>query len=392
MSSENEKVNIMNRLLGKVVNILYDNNIPYYLDCGSLLGCIRENQLLKHDTDVDVSIHLSYWNKLNSINFEKYGLIRTRTGYLYNERQYNIISLKFDNVETNMYCDIYANPAFPQLETKNMNNINYFIPKNSELYLTQLYGNWKIPSDKHADWPNLFYKDLITGPYSEYWDLDFEIKLDPLLSKKNLNKNFWTNYYKLTTHDIKNGSSFSKFVYDNYGKNIKNLLDLGCGNCRDSIFFGNKDIQVDAIDYNGCIEKDYNNITLIKNDVELYLLNKDLKHYDLVYMRWFLHAMPYEKSEKIFEQVSNILNKGDKICIEVRSINDYSLRKNSTFDKEDLSYKTTHKRWLYSVEKLEYLIKKCNMKKLYISEGYFSQNKNTETNNPLLIRCIIEKI
>ena len=31
------------------------------------------------------------------------------------------------------------------------------------------------------------------------------------------------------------------------------------------------------------------------------------------------------------------------------------------------------------------------MKKIIIEEGYFSYNKNTETANPLIIRCIIEK-
>ena len=389
---ENDKVGLMNYLLEKVVDILNENNIPYYLDCGTLLGCIRENNLMKKDTDVDVTIHLSYWNKLKSIDFNNYGLnnIRTRNckqkGY--------IISVKTKDSPIHMYCDIYGNPAFPQLEIKNMNGKDFFIPINSDLYLTQLYGNWKVPSKKHADWPKLFYNNLIKGPYSKYWDLDFEIKLNPLplINKKNLNKSFWNNYYKSNKNDINKQSSFAEFVYENYGKNCKYLLDLGCGNCRDSIFFCNKNIIVDAVDYNGHIEKDYNNLKLIKEDVEQFLSNKDIKSYNILYMRWFLHAMPYEKSEEIFKLSTNIIEKGQKICIEVRSINDNTLIKNSTYDKEDLSYKTTHKRWLYSIEKLENLSEKYNMKKIYIEEGYFSPNKSTETENPLLIRCVIEKI
>ena len=35
---------------------------------------------------------------------------------------------------------------------------------------------------------------------------------------------------------------------------------------------------------------------------------------------------------------------------------------------------------------------KYNIKKLYMEEGYFSPNKNTETGNPLIIRCITEKV
>ena len=153
---KNNKLGLMNYLLHKVVDIMDENNIPSYLDCVTLLGCIRENGLMEKDTDIDISIHLSYWDKLNSIDFKKYGLDRTRTKS--SKNQGYIISVKIKN--TNMYCDIYSNPAFPQLDIKNIDNKNYFIPKNSDLYLTQLYGNWKIPSGKHANWPELFMVNL----------------------------------------------------------------------------------------------------------------------------------------------------------------------------------------------------------------------------------------
>ena len=77
ISPKNSKLDLMNNLLHRVVDIMDENNIPYYLDCGTLLGCIRENGLMEKDTDVDISIHLSYWDKLNSIYFNTYGLERT---------------------------------------------------------------------------------------------------------------------------------------------------------------------------------------------------------------------------------------------------------------------------------------------------------------------------
>ena len=99
---KNNKLGLMNYLLHKVVDIMDENNIPYYLDCVTLLGCIRENGLMEKDTDIDISIHLSYWDKLNSIDFKKYGLDRTRTKS--SKNQGYIISVKIKN--TNMYCDI----------------------------------------------------------------------------------------------------------------------------------------------------------------------------------------------------------------------------------------------------------------------------------------------
>lgn len=171
---KNDKLGLMNYLLQKVVNVLNDNNIPYYLDCGTLLGCIREKKIMEKDTDVDVTVHLSMWDKLNSINFNNYELIRTRTlkGFP-NKVDGNMISVK--TKYSNIYCDIYTNPAFPLLENMNLNGNSYFIPKNSELYLKQLYGNWMIPSENHASTEFHRGKGLVESEYSKYWDKKYKI-------------------------------------------------------------------------------------------------------------------------------------------------------------------------------------------------------------------------
>jgi phosphorylcholine metabolism protein LicD len=157
--------------LEKVVDILKEHDIPYYLDCGTLLGSIRENKLLEHDTDVDVSIHLSLWDKLTKIDFEKYGFVKWRQSEPDNE--YKLISVNFSDQK--IYCDIYANPCFPKLQTRVMKNKQYYVPVNSGLYLTQLYGDWKKPSTKHAAWPEFFYTDLIKSDYAKYWDRNYKI-------------------------------------------------------------------------------------------------------------------------------------------------------------------------------------------------------------------------
>jgi len=171
--NEENKIEVMNYLLKKVVDILDKNNIPYYLDCGTLLGVIRENNLMEKDTDIDITIHLSMWDKLKAIDFKKNGLIKTRTREGYPPGY--IISVR--PTFSDFYCDIYANPAFPLLKKKNLNANLYSIPVEPELYLTQLYGNWRVPSKKHADWPDLFYKNdrLIQSDYSKNWDLNYKI-------------------------------------------------------------------------------------------------------------------------------------------------------------------------------------------------------------------------
>ena len=397
------KVAGFNYVLRKVVPVLEDNDIPYYLDCGTLLGCIRDNSFMEHDTDVDVATHASFWDKLKKIDFKKYGLIKTRTEDIKTAGGF-LMSVKPE--DSKYYCDIYANPAMPLLTEKKFSGRLYPIPVEPELYLTQLYGDWKVPKwadgDKyHADWPPLFYKEerLITSDYSKNWDSNYEIKLwenDKMyinnLRKAKENDEYWNNYYKTHYAYLDEPSSFAIFVWLKYLKNKKlKIADLGCGNCRDSKFFSKKGHMCYAVDCNGTLDKEYPKCKLIKKDVEEMLVNNRV-HFDIMYMRWFLHAMSYDKSKKIFKNSVNNLKPDGLICVEVRSLNDLELIKDSVYDNEDKSYATTHKRWLYDVGMLETLAKDNGCEILSCDEGYFSSNKNAETRNPLLIRVILKKL
>jgi len=214
----------------------------------------------------------------------------------------------------------------------------------------------------------------------------------------NLNKSFWSNYYKSNEDDINKPSSFSEFVYSNYMEKYNRdniylkICDLGSGNCRDTMFFSQKGNLCHGIDINGVIKVNSVNCKLIKEDVLTVLKSHKLQTlYDVIYMRWFLHALPYDISKNIFISSLHNLKPNGLICIEVRSINDEELKKNSTYDEGDKSYKTKHKRWLYSIEMCKTLAEENYCDVLYCEEGYFSPNINTETHNPLLIRFICRK-
>jgi cytidyltransferase-like protein len=169
------KVGLMDHLLQTVVGILSKNDIPYYLDCGTLLGCIRDNELMQKDTDLDVAIHLSLWDKLNAINFHDYGLIRTRTltGFPH-KSDGNMISVR--TKFSHFYCDIYAQPAFPILSETVLNGNTYSVPIQPELHLQVLFGDtWRIPSNTHSNQLNHRGKGLVNSVYSKYWDKKYKI-------------------------------------------------------------------------------------------------------------------------------------------------------------------------------------------------------------------------
>ena len=130
---------------------------------------------MEKDTDVDMTVHLSFWPKLKAIQFLKHGLIVIRTYEGFPNKIYgNMLSVK--TKESDIYLDIYCNPAFPKLQEICLNGETYTIPQNPELYLEMLYGkNWRIPSSNHAS--TRFHRNsgLVKSQYKDYWDPNFKI-------------------------------------------------------------------------------------------------------------------------------------------------------------------------------------------------------------------------
>lgn len=169
------KYGIMNRLLEKVRQALTEHQLPFYLDCGTLLGCMREKQFILQDTDVDVTLHLSVWDQAKNIKWDKYNLVVNRCWQRFPDSYAgNIISVR--EPDQKLYCDIYFNPAFPKIQKVLFNGLMYPIPEHADVYLQCLYGpNWRIPSSKHADTKYHRNSGLVNSPYRPFWDPQFAI-------------------------------------------------------------------------------------------------------------------------------------------------------------------------------------------------------------------------
>jgi tellurite methyltransferase len=212
----------------------------------------------------------------------------------------------------------------------------------------------------------------------------------------NMNEKFWNTYYTSNEHDINKPSSFARFIHQQYLKHtdqsVKIIADLGSGNCRDSFFFSEKGSECYAIDFNLTHVDSVPNCQFIKQNAVDVMKNDTLQvRFDIIYMRWFLHAMPYADAIDVFESSVKCMKDDGLMCIEVRSLNDHLLIKESVYDASDKSYTTTHKRWPFSMGMLEKLSKENKCEIIYQNEGYFSENENTETHNPLLIRFVVKK-
>ena len=59
-------------------------------------------------------------------------------------------------------------------------------------------------------------------------------------------KKYWTEYYSKNSKPT-DASTFAEFILPKLNSN-KNLIELGCGNARDSIYFAQNNLNVVAVD------------------------------------------------------------------------------------------------------------------------------------------------
>lgn len=121
---------------------LYSQNIRYYIDCGTMLGAVRDKDLIKGDTDADIMISKPSVKDIRKKRhlLEKMGFISFR-----NSNSWMSLSL----LRKGEYIDLYSfwwHIPFELIDYPFLGT--YFpVPKFYEEYLTEQYINWKTPSN-----------------------------------------------------------------------------------------------------------------------------------------------------------------------------------------------------------------------------------------------------
>lgn len=123
---------------------------------------------------------------------------------------------------------------------------------------------------------------------------------------------YWNTFYNDDRNKITEPSNFCLFVMDYFkdNGNIKNILDAGCGNGRDSYHLSQK-YNVDAIDNSGYLPENKDNCVFSTND----FVKMDKKKYDLVYSRFTFHSITNEQQLEFLKTIE----KDCYVCIETRS-------------------------------------------------------------------------
>jgi SAM-dependent methyltransferase len=185
-------------------------------------------------------------------------------------------------------------------------------------------------------------------------------------------------------------SSFSKFTIDKI-ENYDTLLDIGCGNARDTIFFNEKIKDITAIDSSNIVI----NQNILKNAkinfkcVDLQNINKLNKTYDNIYCRFVLHSIKKTVCDDLLINCFNILNKSGLFFIECRSINDLLYGEGERGSEEN-EFICGHYRRFIKNEELLICLKDIGFKIIYNDEA--EHLSICESDDPSLIRIICKKI
>jgi hypothetical protein len=197
------------------------------------------------------------------------------------------------------------------------------------------------------------------------------------------NKEYWDNFYKSNlSKTLSTNSDFSNFVLEKILDIPKNeelsLIDLGCGNGKDTTFFVNNKINAEGIDLS--IDS---SLPYVRQGDALSIS----KPYDIYYLRFFIHTLIEEDVDRLFNNISNTMKQSSLVFLETRSSKGIT---NQPYSETNFrsSIGGEHHRTLYS---LDYLSSK-------VSEYFdieFSVEKQGlaifREKNPYIIRIIARR-
>ena len=204
-----------------------------------------------------------------------------------------------------------------------------------------------------------------------------------------MDRKYWEEYYA-ASGPSQQPSDFARFCAGLYKKSYSHIFDIGCGNGRDTLFFGSRSLRCTGIDQ--C------EVAISKNESKRSLLGvaasfvvADFSTYDYegteagaysLYSRFTLHAISVAEEDRLFLH----LNSGKRLkalFIEARSIRDDLYGQGEQVGPHE--FVTSHYRRFIDPDTL-----KERLEENYDIE-YFKEARGfarTETEDPCLIRVV----
>ena len=198
-----------------------------------------------------------------------------------------------------------------------------------------------------------------------------------------MDKQYWEDYYKRHNTPFE-PSDFARFVHNYLNPRGDSIVDIGCGNGRDSIYFAENGINTTAIDQSETAVEMLEGLNMdnLRAQVDDFTDPHIPYNTNHVYSRFTLHSIDEESEDKVIKWVAERLGDG-YFFIEVRS------DKDALVDK-----KTDHFRRFVNHETLLTKLFEAGFEIKYteISRGFSRYKKEFDVSynedDPMLIRVV----
>ena len=209
-------------------------------------------------------------------------------------------------------------------------------------------------------------------------------------SRFDRDKEYWNNYYATIEEKLNTPSQFAGFV-SNYLVSGKHLLELGCGNGRDSFHFLELGLNVTGIDASNyiidklnCIALHIDNASFVCGDFVKYIPAFEEK-YDYVYSRFTMHAISGFQETELLNNIRTYLIREGLFLVEARPVHDELFGKGKQINKNAYIFNGHYRRFIDAVE-FRTKLEKIGFEIIFFEERTgFSK---TNDSDPILLRCV----
>jgi ubiquinone/menaquinone biosynthesis C-methylase UbiE len=214
------------------------------------------------------------------------------------------------------------------------------------------------------------------------------------------NIEYWDSFYT-KNNQLQEPSPFAQWCVQNYFDSDSKVLDLGCGNGRDTFYFLKNKIVATGADGSSHVIG-VNNTRLGLTGVEqsttffeLHFGESEVKELpanlpediNVIYSRFFLHAISEADEDRVLDFCDSSLQEGGKLCFEFRTTHDPLMSQGIRLSANE-RYTDHYRRFIDSTSFRK------KIKKRGWDELYFIESKNLAiwgNENPVVARIILSK-
>tara|TARA_A100001388_G_C28768746_1_gene502451 strand:+ start:577 stop:1230 length:654 start_codon:yes stop_codon:yes gene_type:complete len=209
--------------------------------------------------------------------------------------------------------------------------------------------------------------------------------------------NYWDLYYSNKKTKFK-PSNFVKQVIKKKFINKKSvIIELGCGDGRDTFFFSRKvkkiyafDKSIKIINRNKKLQslKKIKNISFKAGDIKNNKIFDKIKKkkFSIIYARFFIHAINEKLENRLFNKLKLMSPLNCHICLEFRTTKDKLMKKGKKISKYERI--TDHYRRFININDFIKKIKKYNFEIIEIKQGINFSKFGSD--NPHICRLILK--